>query len=43
MMCLQQMGGIGHDEVMTSIRLIGELIPEFDKPDGVKRSSGQGR
>ncbi len=30
MMCLQQMGGIAHDDVMTSIRLIGELIPEFD-------------
>ena len=30
MMCLQQMGGIAHDDVMTSIRLIGDLIPEFD-------------
>jgi alkanesulfonate monooxygenase SsuD/methylene tetrahydromethanopterin reductase-like flavin-dependent oxidoreductase (luciferase family) len=32
MMCLQQMGGIAHEDVLTSIRLIGELIPSFDKP-----------
>jgi alkanesulfonate monooxygenase SsuD/methylene tetrahydromethanopterin reductase-like flavin-dependent oxidoreductase (luciferase family) len=31
LMCLQQIGPIGADEVLTSIRLIGELIPEFDK------------
>jgi alkanesulfonate monooxygenase SsuD/methylene tetrahydromethanopterin reductase-like flavin-dependent oxidoreductase (luciferase family) len=31
MMCLQQMGGLGHDEVMDSIRLIGGLIPDFDQ------------
>ncbi|MEC3974118.1 LLM class flavin-dependent oxidoreductase [Amycolatopsis sp. H20-H5] len=30
MMCLQQIGGIGHDEVLKSIRLIGGLIPELD-------------
>jgi alkanesulfonate monooxygenase SsuD/methylene tetrahydromethanopterin reductase-like flavin-dependent oxidoreductase (luciferase family) len=30
MMCLQQMGSIGHDDVMTSIRLIGDLISDFD-------------
>ena len=30
MMCLQQMGGIGHEEVMESIRLVGGLIPDFD-------------
>jgi alkanesulfonate monooxygenase SsuD/methylene tetrahydromethanopterin reductase-like flavin-dependent oxidoreductase (luciferase family) len=29
MMCLQQIGGIPHDEVMTSIRLIGDLIPDL--------------
>ncbi|HEX7308963.1 LLM class flavin-dependent oxidoreductase [Lentzea sp.] len=32
LMCLQQIGPIGADEVTTSIRLIGELIPEFDRP-----------
>jgi alkanesulfonate monooxygenase SsuD/methylene tetrahydromethanopterin reductase-like flavin-dependent oxidoreductase (luciferase family) len=31
MMCLQQMGSIGHDDVMTSIRLIGDLISDFDR------------
>ena len=31
LMCLQQIGSIGDEEVMTSIRLIGELIPEFDR------------
>ncbi|MEU7476627.1 LLM class flavin-dependent oxidoreductase [Lentzea sp. NPDC042327] len=31
LMCLQQIGPIGADEVMTSIRLVGELIPEFDQ------------
>jgi alkanesulfonate monooxygenase SsuD/methylene tetrahydromethanopterin reductase-like flavin-dependent oxidoreductase (luciferase family) len=30
MMCLQQMGSIAHDDVMTSIRLIGDLIADFD-------------
>jgi alkanesulfonate monooxygenase SsuD/methylene tetrahydromethanopterin reductase-like flavin-dependent oxidoreductase (luciferase family) len=31
MMCLQQMGGMEHDAVMKSIRLIGDLIPELDQ------------
>jgi alkanesulfonate monooxygenase SsuD/methylene tetrahydromethanopterin reductase-like flavin-dependent oxidoreductase (luciferase family) len=31
MMCFQQVGSIPHERVMESIRLIGELIPEFDK------------
>lgn len=31
LMCLHQVGGIRHDKVMTSIRLFGELIPEFDR------------
>lgn len=31
LMCLQQIGGIGEEEVMTSIRLVGELIGEFDR------------
>jgi alkanesulfonate monooxygenase SsuD/methylene tetrahydromethanopterin reductase-like flavin-dependent oxidoreductase (luciferase family) len=31
LMCLQQIGSIGDEEVMTSIRLIGDLIPEFDR------------
>jgi alkanesulfonate monooxygenase SsuD/methylene tetrahydromethanopterin reductase-like flavin-dependent oxidoreductase (luciferase family) len=30
MMCLQHMGGINHEDVLTSIRLIGDLIPKFD-------------
>lgn len=30
LMCLQQIGNIGDEEVLTSIRLIGKLIPEFD-------------
>jgi alkanesulfonate monooxygenase SsuD/methylene tetrahydromethanopterin reductase-like flavin-dependent oxidoreductase (luciferase family) len=30
LMCLHQIGGLGQDEVTASIRLIGELIPEFD-------------
>jgi len=29
MMCLQQIGGIPHDKVLKSIRLIGELIPDL--------------
>ncbi|HET6291592.1 MAG TPA: LLM class flavin-dependent oxidoreductase [Amycolatopsis sp.] len=29
MMCLQQIGGIPHEKVVKSIRLIGELIPEL--------------
>lgn len=31
LMCLQQIGGMPHDKVMKSIRLVGELIPEFDR------------
>ncbi|TDQ00853.1 LLM class flavin-dependent oxidoreductase [Labedaea rhizosphaerae] len=30
LMCLQQMGGLADDAVSTSIRLIGELIPDLD-------------
>ncbi len=30
MMCLQQMGNIAHDDVLTSIRLIGDLIADID-------------
>lgn len=30
LMCLHQIGNIADDAVTTSIRLIGELIPEFD-------------
>ena len=30
LMTFQQVGGIPHDSVMRSIRLIGGLIPEFD-------------
>ncbi|WP_214401910.1 LLM class flavin-dependent oxidoreductase [Pseudonocardia lacus] len=29
MMCLQQIGGIPHEAVMRSIRLVGELIPDL--------------
>jgi alkanesulfonate monooxygenase SsuD/methylene tetrahydromethanopterin reductase-like flavin-dependent oxidoreductase (luciferase family) len=29
LMCLQQIGGIPHDKVLKSIRLIGELIPDL--------------
>jgi alkanesulfonate monooxygenase SsuD/methylene tetrahydromethanopterin reductase-like flavin-dependent oxidoreductase (luciferase family) len=29
LMCFQQVAHIRHPEVMRSIRLIGELIPEF--------------
>lgn len=29
LMCLQQIGGIPHEKVMKSIRLIGELIPDL--------------
>ncbi|WP_410592707.1 LLM class flavin-dependent oxidoreductase [Amycolatopsis sp. lyj-23] len=29
MMCLQQIGGIPHEKVLKSIRLIGELIPDL--------------
>jgi alkanesulfonate monooxygenase SsuD/methylene tetrahydromethanopterin reductase-like flavin-dependent oxidoreductase (luciferase family) len=29
MMCLQQIGGIPHEKVLTSIRLIGQLIPDL--------------
>ena len=31
MMCLQQMGSLGEEAVMKSIRLIGELIPDIDR------------
>lgn len=31
LMCLQQIGSIPDDAVTTSIRLIGDLIPEFDR------------
>jgi alkanesulfonate monooxygenase SsuD/methylene tetrahydromethanopterin reductase-like flavin-dependent oxidoreductase (luciferase family) len=30
LMCFQQVGSLPHDKVMKSIRLVGELIPEFD-------------
>ena len=30
LMCFQQVGSLSHDNVMKSIRLTGELIPEFD-------------
>jgi hypothetical protein len=30
LMCFHQVGRLPHDAVMKSIRLIGELIPEFD-------------
>jgi alkanesulfonate monooxygenase SsuD/methylene tetrahydromethanopterin reductase-like flavin-dependent oxidoreductase (luciferase family) len=30
LMCFQQVGGLRHEDVMKSIRLIGELIPELD-------------
>ncbi|GAA3000683.1 LLM class flavin-dependent oxidoreductase [Actinokineospora diospyrosa] len=33
LMCLQQIGGIPHDKVLKSIRLIGDLIPELDQAD----------
>jgi alkanesulfonate monooxygenase SsuD/methylene tetrahydromethanopterin reductase-like flavin-dependent oxidoreductase (luciferase family) len=32
LMAFQQVAGLPHDSVMRSIRLIGELIPELDKP-----------
>ena len=32
LLCLHQIGGLTHEQVMTSIRLTGELIPEFDTP-----------
>lgn len=31
LMCFQQVGNLPHDKVMNSIRLIGDLIPEFDR------------
>jgi alkanesulfonate monooxygenase SsuD/methylene tetrahydromethanopterin reductase-like flavin-dependent oxidoreductase (luciferase family) len=31
LMCLHQIGNLPDDKVTTSIRLIGELIPEFDR------------
>ncbi len=30
LMCFQQVGGLRHEDVMKSIRLIGELIPKLD-------------
>ncbi|KPI01716.1 luciferase family protein [Actinobacteria bacterium OK074] len=30
LMCFHQMGGVSHDSVLESIRLVGDLIPEFD-------------
>jgi alkanesulfonate monooxygenase SsuD/methylene tetrahydromethanopterin reductase-like flavin-dependent oxidoreductase (luciferase family) len=30
LMCLQQIGGIPHEKVLKSIRLIGELIPDLE-------------
>jgi alkanesulfonate monooxygenase SsuD/methylene tetrahydromethanopterin reductase-like flavin-dependent oxidoreductase (luciferase family) len=30
LMCFQQVGRLPHDKVMKSIRLVGEIIPEFD-------------
>ncbi|WP_020666032.1 LLM class flavin-dependent oxidoreductase [Amycolatopsis nigrescens] len=30
LMCFHQVGQLSHEQVLTSIRLIGELIPEFD-------------
>jgi alkanesulfonate monooxygenase SsuD/methylene tetrahydromethanopterin reductase-like flavin-dependent oxidoreductase (luciferase family) len=33
LMAFHQVAGLPHDSVMRSIRLIGDLIPEFDKPD----------
>jgi alkanesulfonate monooxygenase SsuD/methylene tetrahydromethanopterin reductase-like flavin-dependent oxidoreductase (luciferase family) len=34
LMCFQQVGSLPHDKVMKSIRLVGELIPEFDPTGG---------
>lgn len=31
MMCLQQMGGLAHEDVMRSIKLIGDLVPDLDR------------
>ena len=33
LLCFQQVGHLGHDQVMKSIRLIGHLISEFDRDD----------
>jgi hypothetical protein len=30
-MCFQQVGAIPHERVLESMRLIGGLIPEFDR------------
>ncbi|MEU6351163.1 LLM class flavin-dependent oxidoreductase [Streptomyces sp. NPDC047072] len=30
LMCFQQVGALPHESVMNSIRLVGDLIPEFD-------------
>ncbi|OLF13819.1 luciferase [Actinophytocola xinjiangensis] len=32
LMCFHQVGRLPHESVLRSIRLIGELIPEFDRP-----------
>lgn len=31
LMCFQQVGHLSHEQVMKSIRLVGQLIPEFDR------------
>ncbi|MYA19435.1 MAG: LLM class flavin-dependent oxidoreductase [Chloroflexi bacterium] len=32
LMTLHQVGPLSHDKIMKSIRLVGEVIPEFDRP-----------
>ncbi|MDF3148270.1 MULTISPECIES: hypothetical protein [unclassified Streptomyces] len=31
LMCFQQVGALPHESVLRSMRLVGELIPEFDQ------------
>ncbi|MEU6252302.1 hypothetical protein [Streptomyces sp. NPDC047043] len=31
LMCFQQVGALPHGSVLSSIRLVGDLIPEFDQ------------
>lgn len=31
LMAFQQVGSLKHEDVMRSLRLVGELIPEFDR------------
>lgn len=31
LMCFQQVGSLGHEQVMKSIRLVGQLIPELER------------